>query len=92
MTIMTEERKFQLRQAALYLGLSLRAWDRTAVRDAVYAVALMTSRNASPVPGSRVSLRAIDNLFGRLVRTVLSGHAEAVDETVDRLLAAASLD
>lgn len=91
MTTLAEDQSYHLRQSAFYLGSSLRDWNRAAVRDAVYATALLLGRDVYPMPDARVSLRRIDDLFRRLVWGVESGDAEVVTDTVDRMAAAAGL-
>jgi hypothetical protein len=91
MTTLTEHRKYHLTQSAFYLGLFLREWNRTAVRDAVYATASLIGRDVYPMPDAKVSLRRIDDLFRRLVWGIENTNAEVVNETVDRMAVAAGL-
>lgn len=79
------------RQSAFYLGLSLREWNRATVRDAVYATASLLGRDVYPMPDAKVSLRRIDDLFRKLVWGLESKNAEVVNDTVDRMAAAAGL-
>jgi len=87
----TEDRYYYVRQSAFHLGLSLRDWNRAAVRGAVYATALFLGRDVYPMPDAKVSLRRIDDLFRRLVWGLENNNAEVVNDTVDRMVVAAGL-
>jgi hypothetical protein len=88
---MSQHQLDTVRQSAFYLGAFLREWNRTAVRDAVYATASLLGRDVYPMPDGKVSLRRIDDLFRRLVWGLESKNAEVVNDTVDRMAVAAGL-